>query len=159
MSRIYRNRKWGLVGLSLVAFSVVAATISITAEAGMYKKVPSAQGLTAYDLAELRIAGMSGLAGMYRGQHGFASTPIGTRIKVTWGDGSTEEGVVECTTGSSCVFPIPGTQKPKPGGGGGIGSGSGGNGGGSGGGGGGGGGGSGGGGGGVVTVGPPKNVD
>lgn len=165
MSRISRKKKWSLVGLTFVAFSVIAATISINAQAFPYNQVPAAQGLSAYEMAELRIAGLTGLAGMYRSTNGLGSAPVGTKIKVTWADGSTEEATVVCLAGSVCVQPIPGTQKPASSGNGGTGSGGGGGGGGGSGGGGGyigggsGGGGGGSGGGGVVIVGPPKNAD
>lgn len=157
------KKRWSVAGLSFVAFAVVAATVSINAQAFPYTQVPAARNLSAFELAELRIAGLTGLAGMYRSTHGLTSAPIGTRIKVTWADGSTEEAVVTCMGGSNCVQPVPGTQKASSSGGGGSGRGGTGGGGGAGGGGGyiGGGssGGSAGGGSGRVIVGPPKNPD
>lgn len=166
MSRVTKKRKWGLVLLATFAFTVVAATVSINAGAFPYSQVDNAQNLSVNDEAVLRSAGLTGLAGAYRLRNGLGSLPETSTIKVTWSDGSTEEGVVTCILGSMCVQPIPGTQKlPSTGGGGGLGSGSGGGGGGGSGGGGGyigggsGGGGGGGGSGGVVIVGPPKNAD
>jgi len=163
MNRVSRKKSWGLVGLMTVAFSVFAVTITVNAGAFPYSQVPAAQEMSAYAMVELRQAGLTGIAGMYRSTKG--ALPVGSKIKVTWADGSTEEALVICTSGTICADPIPGTQKPpSSGGNGGTGSGGGGGGGGSGGGGGyigggSGGGDSGGGSGGVVIVGPPKNAD
>lgn len=131
MTRVSRKKKWSFFGLIFTTFAVVAATVTINAAAYPYNQVPAAQSLSAFEMAELRIAGLTGLAGMYRITHGLGSLPIGSKIKVTWGDGSVEEGAVVCLAGSVCVKPVPGTQKAATsGGGGGGGGGSGGGGGG-----------------------------
>lgn len=63
--------------MSFAAFSVIAAAIGINAQAFPYNQVPAAQGLSAYEMAELRIAGLTGLAGMYRSTSGLGSAPVG----------------------------------------------------------------------------------
>ncbi|HID8537003.1 MULTISPECIES: hypothetical protein [Stenotrophomonas] len=118
MNRISRKMKWSIASLVFVAFAAIAATVSINASSYPYNQVVAAQEMSAYEMAELRIAGLVGLAGMYRVTHGIASLPVGSRIKVTWGDGSVEEATVTCLGGSPCILPIPGTQKPSSGGGG-----------------------------------------
>lgn len=123
MTRVSRKKKWSFFGLIFTTFAVVAATVTINAAAYPYNQVPAAQSLSAFEMAELRIAGLTGLAGMYRITHGLGSLPIGSKIKVTWGDGSVEEGAVVCLAGSVCVKPVPGTQKAASGGGGGGGGG------------------------------------
>ncbi|HGM7286199.1 MULTISPECIES: hypothetical protein [Stenotrophomonas] len=119
MNRISRKMKWSTAGLVFLAFAAIAATVSINASSYPYNQVVAAQNMSAYEMAELRIAGLAGLAGMYRVTHGIASLPVGSRIKVTWGDGSVEEAAVTCLSGIPCVQPLPGTQKPPSGGGGG----------------------------------------
>ncbi|MBD3680308.1 hypothetical protein H3005_00355 [Stenotrophomonas sp. Br8] len=119
MTRVSRRKKWSFFGLIFTTFAVAAATVTINAAAYPYNQVPAAQSLSAFEMAELRIAGLTGLAGMYRITHGLGSLPIGSKIKVTWGDGSVEEGAVVCLAGSVCVKPVPGTQKAASGGGGG----------------------------------------
>ncbi|MBH1513328.1 hypothetical protein I5W19_04605 [Stenotrophomonas maltophilia] len=126
MNRISGRTKWSIAGLVFTAFAAVAATVSINASSYPYNQVAVAQNLSAYEMVELRRAGLVGLAGMYRITHGIASLPVGSRIKVTWGDGSVEEAAVTCLTGSPCVQPLPGTQQPPSRGGGGAGGGSGG---------------------------------
>ncbi|WP_230116485.1 hypothetical protein, partial [Stenotrophomonas lactitubi] len=118
MTRVSRRKKWSFFGLIFTTFAVAAATVTINAAAYPYNQVPAAQSLSAFEMAELRIAGLTGLAGMYRITHGLGSLPIGSKIKVTWGDGSVEEGAVVCLAGSVCVKPVPGTQKAASGGGG-----------------------------------------
>lgn len=125
MGRVSRRMRLSVTGLVFLAFAAVAATVSINASAYPYTKVPAAQDLTAYEMVDLRIAGLTGLVGMYRSTYGIYSLPVGTKIKVTWGDGSVEEALVACLSGTPCVQPIPGTQKPPSEGGGGLGSGTG----------------------------------
>ncbi|WP_303638093.1 MULTISPECIES: hypothetical protein [Stenotrophomonas] len=126
MDRVTRRMKWSITALAFVTFAAVAATVSINASAFPYNQVAPAQEMSVYKMAELRVGGLVGLAGMYRITHGLASLPVGSRIKVTWGDGSAEEAAVTCLAGSNCVQPLPGTQKPPSDGGDGLGSGSGG---------------------------------
>ena len=112
MAMISRKQKWGVFGLAFLTFSVVAATVSINAGAFPYTQVPSATGVGVSSHSEVRIAALYGLAGMYRTTHGPASLGVGSTIKVTWDDGSSEEGKVSCLTSTVCVVPVPGTQKP-----------------------------------------------
>ncbi|MDV9043411.1 hypothetical protein [Stenotrophomonas sp. RAC2] len=116
MNRISRRMKLSIATLVFVAFTAIAATVSINASSYPYNQVVAAQNMSAFDMAELRHAGLVGLAGMYRAAHGVASLPVGSRIKVTWGDGSVEEAAITCLTGSPCVLLLPGTQKPSSGG-------------------------------------------
>lgn len=119
MKGISTKMKWCTAGLFFLAFAAIAATVSINASSYPYNQVLAAQNMSAYEMMELRVAGLAGLAGMYRVTHGVASLPVGSRIKVTWGDGSVEEAAVTCLAGLPCVQPLPGTQKPPSGGGGG----------------------------------------
>jgi len=83
MNQVSKKAKWSIVGFALVAFAAVAATVTINAGSYPYNQVQSAQGLSAYEMSELRIAGLLGLAGMYRTTHGATSLPPGSKIVVT----------------------------------------------------------------------------
>lgn len=83
--------------------------------------VPAAKENTIYSASGDRIAGLTALAGEYRSLHGVLSLPPNSIVKVTWHDGSKEDGKVLCLAGTVCVQPVPGTQRnPSGGGGGGI---------------------------------------
>ncbi|UKE66800.1 hypothetical protein [Xanthomonas graminis] len=102
-----------------LSFAAIARTISINAGTAPYNKVAAAQGISADDMGELRIAALTALVGMYRTVNGTGSVGIGDQVSVTYSDGSKEKGSVVCNVGTVCVTPIPGTQQGGGGGGGG----------------------------------------
>lgn len=113
------RRAWVLL-LGLLAFVVVAKTISIDAGRSPYSAVAPAQGIHAFTSGDVKIAALLGLVGMYRSTNGVLSAPPGTTVNVKWSNGSSEKAEVLCLVGTPCVQPLPGTQKPAEGGGGGV---------------------------------------
>lgn len=114
-------KRINVIFLTLLAFSAVAATISINAAAYPYNTVPAAKGVGVSDDSAVRIAALFSLVGMYRTLNGVSSVKVGDIINVTYDDGSKEKGNVVCLAGSICVVPIPGTQQNASGGGGSVG--------------------------------------
>lgn len=110
-----------MLGLIAISFVAVAKTISINAGTGVFLGVPAARGIGTGDIADLRIAALTALTGMYRATYGVGSVSIGDVIAVTYQNGSRERGQVLCMAGSVCVTPMPGTQVGAGGGGGGDG--------------------------------------
>ncbi|WP_225851631.1 hypothetical protein, partial [Xanthomonas sontii] len=96
--------------LLAISFAAIAKTVSIDAASGVFQNVAAAQGVGSGDMAELRIAALTALTGMYRSTYGLASISVGDVVAVTYQDGSKEKGQVVCLSGSVCVVPLPGTQ-------------------------------------------------
>ncbi|KGE52040.1 hypothetical protein GW15_0211015 [Xanthomonas axonopodis pv. vasculorum] len=73
-----------MLGLIAISFVAVAKTISIDAGTGVFLGVPAAQGVGTGDIAELRIAALTALTGMYKATYGLESISIGDVIAVTY---------------------------------------------------------------------------
>ncbi|MFA4496757.1 hypothetical protein P2A63_20565, partial [Xanthomonas perforans] len=110
MERKSLKKRLMALGLIAISFVAVAKTISINAGSGVFLGVPAAQGVGVGDIAEVRIAALTALTGMYRTTYGLGSVAIGDVIAVTYQNGSKEQGQVMCFAGSVCVTPLPGTQ-------------------------------------------------
>ena len=108
-----------IILLGLFSGAAYSQSISITIGQGIYAAYGVGTGLgeqTVYTDAESRAANLSSATGMYRSTHGPDSLPIGTLVKVTYTDGSTETFVVIGTNlYTKQARPVDGTQKDKDG--------------------------------------------
>ena len=94
------------------------AQTSITIGQGIY--APYGQGTalgsaSVYQSAEIRVGALTSAVGAWRATHGSLSWPIGTRVTVTYTDGTSERFIVTGTVTSKQAAPIAGTQKDKDG--------------------------------------------
>lgn len=78
-----------------------------------YNSVAVAQNITIHSGVDLRVAALLGLVGAANALSGPFSPVIrvGDRFTVIYSDGSKEDGVRLCLSGTPCVAPIPGTQQ------------------------------------------------
>jgi hypothetical protein len=110
-SRVKENKRWLLV-LSLVVSGAIAAGVSIDGRSAPYSGRSNIAGTSIDSDWEIRNAGLSQAAAIYRQQHGPSSLPAGSNFRMTWPNGSSEGGSVTSPYLSDGAVPIPGTQQP-----------------------------------------------
>lgn len=108
-----------IILLGFFSSAAYSQSISITIGQGIYAAYGAGTGLgaqTVYTDAESRAANLSSATGMYRNAHGSGSLPIGTLVRVTYTDGSSETFIVIGTNFYTIqARPVKGTQKDKNG--------------------------------------------
>lgn len=111
INRRYRSK---FLLLLMAAGIAVASGVSIDGRAAPYSGLSNVSGTNINTMTEIRIAGLTQAAAVYRQQHGLSSLPAGSTFRMTWPNGSSETGSVTSPYSSMGSVPVPGTQSDVP---------------------------------------------
>lgn len=103
-----------LTSISFSAHAQQVININTSGSAYINQTIIPGAGITA-DLGT-RLGALTQVVSTYRSIHGPNSLPVGTVIKVTWPDGTSEKATVISKTASTMAEPIEGTQRDGSGG-------------------------------------------
>ncbi|MBE0316953.1 hypothetical protein ABQW55_022645 [Xanthomonas citri pv. malvacearum] len=91
-----------------LSFSVLAATtITIDGRRAPYRDTNNISGTDVSSMEEIRIAGLTAAAALYRLNKGLGQLPAGARFRMIWPNGSSEGGMITNTRSSMGAVPLP----------------------------------------------------
>ena len=105
---------WFWVVLFLAYSAGAVGLLMIDTYEDRYRQLSKVELTKVQSAPEVRSAGASQVAAVYRAQSGlpFASLPAGSTFQVVWPDGSTETMVIIDPTSPNGVRPVPNSQIP-----------------------------------------------
>lgn len=116
--RILHGAKfWFWVALFVAYSAGAVGLLMIDTQEDRYRRLSAVELTKVQSTPEVRRAGASQVAAVYRAQSGmpFASLPAGSTFQVVWPDGSTETMVIVDPASPNGVRPVPGSQIPAQG--------------------------------------------
>lgn len=116
--RILHGAKfWFWVALFVAYSAGAVGLLMIDTQEDRYRRLSTVELTKVQSTPEVRRAGASQVAAVYRAQSGmpFASLPAGSTFQVVWPDGSTETMVIVDPASPNGVRPVPGSQIPAQG--------------------------------------------
>ena len=116
--RILHGAKfWFWVALFVAYSAGSVGLLMIDTQEDRYRRLSTVELTKVQSTPEVRRAGASQVAAVYRAQSGmpFASLPAGSTFQVVWPDGSTETMVIVDPASPNGVRPVPGSQIPAQG--------------------------------------------
>lgn len=111
--RILHGAKfWFWVALFVAYSAGAVGLLMIDTQEDRYRRLSKVELTQAQSHPEVRRAGASQVAAVYRAQSGmpFAALPAGSTFQVVWPDGSTETMVIVDPASPNGVRPVPGSQ-------------------------------------------------
>ncbi|GAB3065332.1 hypothetical protein [Stenotrophomonas tumulicola] len=116
--RILHGAKfWFWVALFVAYSAGAVGLLMIDTQEDRYRRLSTVELTKVQSTPEVRRAGASQVAAVYRAQSGmpFASLPAGSTFQVVWPDGSTETMMIVDPASPNGVRPVPGSQIPAQG--------------------------------------------
>lgn len=105
---------WFWVALFVAYSAGAVGLLMIDTYEDRYRQLSKVELTKVQSSPEVRSAGASQVAAVYRAQNGmpFSSLPAGSTFQVVWPDGSTETMVIIDPTSPNGVRPVPNSQIP-----------------------------------------------
>ncbi|GAB3377116.1 hypothetical protein GCM10027431_32650 [Lysobacter rhizosphaerae] len=108
MSDVKLSRKWLLLGVLLSTTAIAAGPVSVDGRELPYSQLNNIRNSSVYEEVELRQAALFEAAGAYRTLHGSTTLGGGSRLRLTYSDGTSEVGYIPAVGGTP--IPVTGSQ-------------------------------------------------